>query len=391
MTLTISPSKLRGTITPPPSKSQAHRGLMAAYLGSGTSKISNLAQSQDIIATTRCMEALCKSDEIMPLLDCGESGSTIRFLVPVALALKGGARFTGHGRLLERPMTPYNEAFASQGIDMEFNDENGQKILRVSGQLKAGTYHFAGNVSSQFITGMLYALPLIDGTSEIVVTSPLESKGYVDMTLEVLKKFGIQVENHNYQRFIVPGGQTFSDVNMTVESDYSQAAFFAVAQAIGNDITMTGLNPNSVQGDMAILDYVNQSKLSGEISFDVSQCPDIVPILAVLCCMRTGETSHIINAARLRIKESDRLDTTMSELCKLGANITQTEDSLTIKGITSFSGGEVDAHNDHRIAMMLAIASTCATGEVVLHGSECVAKSYPNFWEDFASLGGVYR
>ncbi len=389
MTITITPKKLEGMIAPPPSKSQAHRAIIAASLGGGT--ISNLAESQDIIATRRCMDILTEDTSHNPILDCGESGSTLRFLVPIALAMGRDARFAGHGRLLDRPMTPYNEAFSSQNVELTFVEEGGQKFLATKGQLKAGTFSFAGNVSSQFITGMLYALPLIEGDSEILLTSPLESKGYVDMTLEVLKKFGIAVEYApDYGKFVVKGGQTYGKVDMTVESDYSQAAFYLVAQAIGSDLTITGMNPDSCQGDMAILDFVEEAKGSGELSWDVSQCPDLVPILGVLASMRTGETTHITNAARLRIKESDRLDTVTTELNKLGANITQTPDSLTIQGISAFHGGTVTAHNDHRIAMMLAMATTRATGDVILEGSECVAKSYPNFWEDYKALGGVF-
>ena len=390
MDITITPHKLSGSITPPPSKSQAHRALIAAALAGGTSRIDNLADSQDIRATRRCMEALKAGGPSLPLLDCGESGSTLRFLIPVALALRGGADFTGSVRLLERPLAPYHSAFQAQGISMEFGAET-PKTLRVSGVLKPGVFAFPGDVSSQFITGMLYALPLLPGDSKIMLTTELESRGYVDMTLDVLDRFGIRVDCPDGRTFHVPGNQTYRPHHMAVESDYSQAAFYYAANGLGSRVDIRGLDPASRQGDKVIVPYYENLCGPGELSLDVSQCPDLVPALAVHAALRAGEITHITNAARLRIKESDRLDTVTTQLCQLGAHIEQSPDALTISGVDHLTGGVVDGCNDHRIAMMLAVAATRADGPVTIRGAQCVAKSYPNFWEDYQSLGGMFQ
>lgn len=384
MTITMTPSKLTGQITPPPSKSQAHRAVIAAALTAVHSPVENLAQSQDILATLACMETLTKKESGLPHLNCGESGSTLRFLIPIALALRGGGVFTGHGRLMERPQQPYFDLFEAKNIAYSLKEG----VLTVQGNLPAGTYPLTGSVSSQFVTGLLYALPLIEGDSVIQMTSPLESRGYVDMTLEVLRDFGITVTEEG-DAFHIPGGQSYQPHPITIESDYSQSGFWYAAKGLGNEVDILGLNPNSAQGDRCILDYYAQLCCSGTVTLDVSQCPDLVPALAVHAALRTGETTQIVNAARLRIKESDRLATVASELNKLGAQVTEGEDFLTITGVAQLTGGQVHSHNDHRIAMMLAVASTRCTEAVTLTGAESVAKSYPNFWDDFRLLGGM--
>lgn len=380
----IRPRLLRGAVTPPPSKSMAHRCLIAAALAEQESQITNLADSQDMIATRGCLAALKKAGEGFPLLDCGESGSTLRFLIPVALALRGGGRFIGRGRLMERPQKPYFDLFDEKGIS--YGQKDG--VLTIEGTLTAGEYRLAGNVSSQFITGLLYALPLLEGNSEIILTTPLESKGYVDMTLEVLEQFGIRVENQNYARFVIPGSQKYQARDMNVEADWSQAAFWYGAIALGSELEVEGLNPKSTQGDMVIVSQFLRLTQPGDVELDVSQCPDLVPPLAVMAAVRSG-TTRIVNAARLRIKESDRLATVTATLNALGAQVEEHPDRLTICGLDRLNGGvTVDCCSDHRIAMMAAIAATRCAQPITLLGAECVNKSYPNFWEHYRMLGG---
>ena len=385
MNVTITPGLLRGAITPPPSKSQAHRLLIAAALADGESRIEHLADSQDIQATRRCMAALKAPGEDLPVLDCGESGSTLRFLIPVALALRGGGRFTGRGRLMERPQKPYFDLFDEKGI--AYRQEDG--VLTVQGRLTPGTFALPGDVSSQFVTGLLYALPLLEGDSRITLTTPLESRGYVDMTLEALERFGIRAECPDGRTLRVPGGQTYRPCRAAVESDYSQAAFYYAANGLGGQVEILGLNPRSAQGDRCIVPYHMQLCGPGEAELDVSQCPDLVPPLAAHAALRQGIT-RIVNAARLRIKESDRLTAVTQVLTALGADVVEGADCLTITGQPEgLAGGvTVDSHNDHRIAMMAAIAATRCAAPVTIIGAECVAKSYPDFWEDYERLGG---
>ena len=385
MNVTITPGLLRGAITPPPSKSQAHRLLIAAALADGESRIEHLADSQDIQATRRCMAALKAPGEDLPVLDCGESGSTLRFLIPVALALRGGGRFTGRGRLMERPQKPYFDLFDEKGI--AYRQEDG--VLTVQGRLTPGTFALPGDVSSQFVTGLLYALPLLEGDSRITLTTPLESRGYVDMTLEALERFGIRAECPDGRTLRVPGGQTYRPCRAAVESDYSQAAFYYAANGLGGQVEILGLNPRSAQGDRCIVPYHMQLCGPGEAELDVSQCPDLVPPLAAHAALRQGIT-RIVNAARLRIKESDRLTAVTQVLTALGADVVEGADRLTITGQPEGRAGgvTVDSHNDHRIAMMAAIAATRCAAPVTIIGAECVAKSYPDFWEDYERLGG---
>ncbi len=403
MVVEISPRKLTGTITPPPSKSQAHRLIIAAALANGQSHISNIALSKDISATINCMKALGADisedgttiygtngegcfHSYLPQMDCCESGSTLRFLIPVALAVAGGGLFSGQGRLMDRPQKPYEMLFAEKGIS--FERKNG--TIQVKGKLKGGVYHLPGDVSSQFITGLMYALPLLEDDSEIILTSPLESSGYVDMTLEALRVFGVTIQAME-GGWHIPGGQQYHPQDCTVESDFSQAAFFYAANLLGSELTVSGLNPRSAQGDRVILEYEHALRQKGEITLDVSQCPDLVPPLAVMAALRAGEITRIVGAARLRIKESDRLDTITTQLNALNADVEQDTDCLTIRGVSSLNGGVVSGCNDHRIAMMLAIAATRANAPIRITGAECVEKSYPNFWDDYARLGGKIK
>ena len=405
MDVTISPQILQGRVTPPSSKSVAHRALIAAALSGGVSRLSRLTPSQDMEATLSCLAALGAGVEEtgpgqitvhglgnsvpqrgpFPRLDCGESGSTLRFLIPVALVVGGGGpmEFTGRGRLMERPQGPYFSLFQEKGI---FHlQKNG--VLTVQGVLEPGRYALPGDVSSQFITGLLFALPLLDGDSEIVLTTPLESRGYVDLTLDVLARFGIQVEAGE-DRFYVPGQQAYRARDLTVEADWSQAAFWYTANFAGGQVEIQGLNPDSKQGDKVIaLDYRRLAK-PGQVELDVSQCPDLVPPLAAMAAVRAG-TTHFTHAARLRMKESDRLTTVAQALTALGAQVEEGADSLTIHGQERLpGGGTVDCCNDHRIAMMAAVSAAFAQAPVKLLGAECVRKSYPEFWSHFIQLGG---
>lgn len=403
MNITIQPTLLNGGITPPPSKSQAHRAVIAAALSGGVSTLGNLTPSQDIAATLACMAAMGtgvermqdavkihglghsipQTDGLLPCFDCGESGSTLRFLVPVALAVVGGGVFTGRGRLMERPQQPYFELFEEKGIS--YTQKDG--ALTVQGQLKPGVYKLPGNVSSQFVTGLLYALPLLEGDSEIRLTTALESEGYVDMTLEVLEQFGIRVTRQE-KGFLVPGGQKYQNRDMDIENDWSQAAFWYAARALGSNVDILGMDETSRQGDKCIAEQCELLARGGDIMLDVSQCPDLVPALAAMAAVRQG-TTRIVNAARLRIKESDRLAAVTQVLNAMGGDVAEQPDGLTIVGKERLVGGvEIDSQNDHRIAMMAAIAATRCQLPVTVVDAHCVAKSYPTFWEDYEALGG---
>lgn len=406
MDITITPARLAGTVFPPPSKSQAHRLLIAAALADGVSRLDNLALSQDIQATIDCLSGLgaeftWEGPELIvrgmaasamsplrrlayPHLDCGESGSTLRFLIPIALAVRGGGVFSGRGRLMERPQQPYFDLFDEKGIFYEQKDG----VLTVTGTLTPGEYRLPGNVSSQFVTGLLYALSLRDGDSEIVLTSPLESRGYVDMTMDALGLFGIYPEARE-SGFFIPGNRVYEPQDFIVEADWSQAAFWYAAKWLGSPVEVGGMDPSSAQGDAAVQTQIRELSQPGDVDIDVSDCPDLVPPLAAMAALRPGIT-RLTNAARLRIKESDRLTAVTQVLNALGADVTEGPDSLTIRGKDTLAGGAmVDSFNDHRIAMMAAIAATRCEKPVTVLGAECVAKSYPDFWEEYERLGGL--
>lgn len=416
----IEPGMLSGKVNIPSSKSFAHRAVIAAFLSGKKTAVKNLDICEDISATINCIKSLGASCEYRnpsktllierssgkkggtAVLNCCESGSTLRFFIPIVLAMGICAEFIGCGRLMQRPLEPYFKIMQNQGISYIQNGNS----LKVSGKLRSGKFFIDGKISSQFITGLLFALPLLDGNSEIIIVNSLESKAYIDITISVLKSFGISIKNKNYESFIVKGGQKFAQKDFTVESDYSQAAFFLTAGAIGCDIKCLGLNKNSLQGDSEIINIIE--RLGGKITrerggavsakhtaclkaatIDVSEIPDLVPILAVLLCFCEG-TSLIVNAARLRMKESDRLRAISSELSRMGANIKEGSDFLEITGTGVLHGETVSAWNDHRIAMALAIAACRCEGEVIITGAKnAVKKSYPNFFDDYAALGGT--
>lgn len=528
----IIPKKLKGTIEIPPSKSLAHRAIIAAGLADGESIIENIEYSKDILATIDGMKSFgVKIEEINnefetknannkvntdkinnknevekidskielkeinnknevqyvnsdvekeniskevsmeyindarkvtlkikgtsnikiqnEIIDCIESGSTLRFLIPIAL-LQGEdeVTFIGRGKLPERPLDEYYSIFNKQNIF--YKNNNGKLPLSIKGKLRSGDFYVKGNISSQFITGLMFALPLLDGDSKIIITSNLESKPYVDLTIDMLKKFGIEIDNKGYKEFYVKGNQKYKSRKYKVEGDFSQAAFWLIGGLLGEDIKCENLDINSLQGDKEILNVIrkmggnltinesfiqstlklinkkngifndetdlklineknktfddetdfirnNFSKLIKEtfentsqrdtMTIDASQIPDLVPILAVAGTAKYGVTK-IINAQRVRIKECDRLHAIACELNKIGGDIKELQDGLIINGGSKLKGGEVESWNDHRIAMALGIASSLCQEPLIIKNSEVVEKSYPDFWEDFKKLGG---
>lgn len=419
--LRLSKSKLNGTVKVPPSKSMSHRAIICASLGSGISIIENIDYSDDINATIDAMIALGavidkEEDKIIingiyregtvknsvRLIDCNESGSTLRFIIPISLLFDGMTKFIGKGNLGKRPLDTYFDIFKEQGI--KYNNVENELNMIVKGMLKPGEFSLPGNISSQFITGLLFSLPLLDGDSKINISTNIESKGYIDLTLDCMKDFGIEIENRDYKEFIIRGNQKYISRNYRVEGDYSQAAFYLAADALGSDVAITDLKKNSLQGDKEVIDILErmgakfivdknnikcnvEDKLVSTV-IDASQCPDIIPVISLVAALAKGRT-EIINAGRLRIKECDRLKAVATELNKLGAKIVEKEDGLIIDGVDELQGGaEVWSWKDHRIAMTLAIASTRCINPIELTDYDCIAKSYPGFFEDFKMLGG---
>ena len=403
MNIFITPGKLEGKIKVPPSKSISHRALICAALSKGESEIRDVLECEDLDATRSALETLgaqfriengityVKGIENPPkeaVIDCRESGSTLRFLIPVAAALGVEATFTGCGKLPTRPITPYIEEFPKHGV--EFVSDT--MPYHIKGKLTGGQFPVTGDISSQFITGLLFAIPLIEGNSTIILTSPLQSKPYADITLQCMKSFGIETLEFN-GNYSVKGIQEYKSCKYTVEGDCSQAAFFAVANKLGSQLELIGLNENSAQGDKTIFEIISNMISIGEnysgFDVDATDIPDLVPILTVLACFADG-VSHIRGCKRLRIKESDRLESISTVLNSLGAKVTITNDELEIEGVKELNGGICSSFNDHRVAMSLAIASQRCTSPLTITDAECVGKSYPTFFEDFRSLGGEY-
>lgn len=412
MTRTVAPGPRAGVIQIPASKSQAHRMLLCAALSREPSRLILDGFSADIEATMQCLEALgarCEETanglSVTPVgvcpaqarLDVGESGSTLRFLLPVLGALGVQAEIRMHGRLPERPLSPLWEVLEAHGMRLQ---QDGT-ILHTDGQLIAGDYSLPGNVSSQFISGLLFALPLLGGNSTLTVTGALQSARYVSMTEQALAEAGILTKKDG-PVWQIGGGQRYaSPAVQTVEGDWSNAAFFLCMGALSaTGVTVTGLNSTSLQADRAVTEIlvrfgaeltvsedavtVRRGVLHG-ITLDAGPIPDLVPVVSCLAALCDGET-RVENAARLRLKESDRLQTTAALLSALGGSVRELPDGLIISGRGRLSGGTADACGDHRIAMSAAMAACGCEGPVTVSGSECVAKSYPAFWEDFASL-----
>lgn len=411
-----------GLVRIPPSKSAAHRQVLCAALSRGKCTLSHVDMSEDIQATVAAVEALgakVSFDEAATLdaanlgrqnaaIDCRESGSTLRFLIPIAAALGVSARFVGRGRLPERPLGVYGELLPAHGV--EFRSQGGLP-LEISGKLKSGVYRMPGNVSSQFVTGLLFALPLLEGDSEIVLTSPLESKGYVALTLSILREYGVTAQE-TPQGWHIPGGQRYTPHNCQVEGDWSQAAFFLCMAALsptGAPVAIQGLDAASLQGDKACVELFRQFGLpvSWEggvltarnprarepfgglrgITIDAAQIPDMVPALSVCAALSQGET-RILNAQRLRLKESDRLAAMAEAISGLGGRAQATADGLRIWGVPQLQGGVAQGKNDHRVVMALAAAGLRCAGTLAVTDAQSIRKSYPGFFRDFTTLGG---
>jgi 3-phosphoshikimate 1-carboxyvinyltransferase len=353
--------------------------------------------SQDMAATIDCLQALLSPANEPAELNCSESGSTLRFLVPVAAALGREAVFSGTGRLAERPLDEYIGILTGKGVTLDFAAAGHSLPLTVRGKLQSGEFHVPGHISSQYITGLMLALPLLDEDSAIYLTSPLQSAPYVEITQSVLAQFGAKVktlyaESGSVTGWSVPGNQRYRipSSGIKVEADYSQAAFWLVAQFLGQQVEVSGLNPNSVQGDRAIIQLLAglSARENGENrEINAEQIPDLVPALAVAACHVPGRTV-IGNAKRLRLKESDRLQAIADGLSHIGATITAGADCLVIEGGVPLLGGGAEAHNDHRIAMALAIAALGTQKGVHIRGANAVNKSYPNFFAELKRLGG---
>lgn len=414
----IHPGPLKGTVQVPPCKSMAHRLLICAALADGRSEIHNLLPSDDVHATIGGLRALgaaidydaeravvdgirrAPAPDAVREIDCNESGSTLRFLIPIALQCGGRTRFTGRGQLGKRPLTPYYDLFDQRGV--QYAPTPDRLDLTVCGTLPAGTYALPGDVSSQFVTGLLFALSMAAGTSDIVLTTPLQSAGYVALTIEAMAQFGVSVQRTE-NGYRIAGGQRYVPQVRSVEGDDSQSAFFLCADMLGSEVDVAGLNPDSQQADRVIAQLL--TRMGGEVVqtqrgkrmrckgrrsavIDARDCPDIIPVLCAVAALCPG-TTQIVNAGRLRLKECDRLHATACELNALGADIVEHDDALTIQGVARLNGGaQVWSHRDHRIAMMLAIAATACEKPVLLTDVECVNKSYPRFFADFAQLGG---
>lgn len=418
MNVMIRPGKLLGTIDAIPSKSHAHRVLIAQKLAQLQGRDNDGAFdipsfSDDIEATKNCLVQL---DKEMPFLDCKESGSTLRFMLPVAMALKDEAVFIGSGKLPYRPLSPLKEEMEAHGCSFRMGgrhqkiSDKYKEICTVTGRLQPGEYMMAGNISSQFITGLLFALPLLEGDSVLKLTTVLESAGYVDMTLDVLRSFGVEIRcstsDDGLQVYEIPGRQKYTEPGgLSIEGDWSNASFWLVCGALGGSVTVRGLDMNSSQRDKEIIEVLKAmgadivegdgitaacpGRLKGT-EVNAAQTPDMVPVLAAAMAAAEG-ASMITNAERLKIKESDRLRTIYDFLSRLGADITYGGSGLSLTGRKHLAGGEIDSHNDHRIAMAAAVASCVCRSPVVIKNADAVKKSYPDFFRDFAALGGKVK
>ena len=391
MTKQLTPTPIRGTIPAIASKSMAHRLLICAALAKTPTEVVCPTTSKDIEATRACLAAM---QEGTPL-PCGESGSTLRFLLPVVAALGLETEFYMEGRLPDRPLAPLDAELTKHGAVLQKDGA----VLRVSGQLLPGDYILPGNVSSQYISGLLFALPLLDKPSTLTVTGTIESKPYIEMTLDALRQFGIHIiiEENVYR---IPSCTYKSPGEAYVEGDWSNAAFWLCAGAVSKPVTVTGLDKDSLQGDKAVFEILKQFGARCDrtddaftvspaplraIDIDAAAIPDLVPILSVVASAAEG-TTRIYNAGRLRLKESDRIETVCRLLRDLGGQVEETDDGLTIHGGKPLQGGTVDSCNDHRIAMSAAIASTLCQDTVTILGAEAVNKSYPHFWDDLEQL-----
>ena len=405
---------LNGTVSLPPSKSFSHRAVICAALAGEESFVLPMIFSQDILSTINGMKSLGAKIRIFEnkvvikgfknppeeaIVDCCDSGSTLRFLIPVAAALGIKTVFKRSESLAKRPIQELLIALEKAGVKSEMSDDFS---LKISGQLRPGEFLLPGDVSSQFVSGLLMALPILDGNSKIKLSSELESSGYVEITSEVMKKFGVLTKK-NSNGFFIKGNQKYKSCDYKIEKDWSQAAFFMAMGALNGSVCVKGLNKSSCQSDKIIFNLLE--KFGADISWnndevkvkktklkatniDAAQVPDLVPVLAVLAANAEGKTT-IKNVKRLRFKECDRLSAIGEELKKIGVKIEIFENELKIVGGKNYFGCEVSSHGDHRIAMALTVMASCAEGNMVILNSDCVKKSYPNFFDDYCLLGGA--
>lgn len=410
----ISPSSLCGAVTVPPSKSAAHRMILCASLSNGFSVLTPACHSDDIDATINAAKTLGAkileqdgkflihgiNKDTLPkqhvTINCGESGSTLRFLIPIVAALGVNATFVGQGRLPSRPIDELTTLLSNHGAKPSDN----KLPLTISGKLKAGEYLISGNVSSQYLTGLLLALPLVSGDAKITLTTKLESAGYVDMTIDALKQFGV---NCSIDGFTYKANGNYSPKDTVIEGDWSQACFFLAAAALGKRVEIKGLHSSSLQGDKAALEIfesfgltienkngsifaARDNKILGR-DIDCSQIPDMVPALAVTAALCEG-TTRLYGAERLRIKESDRIKTTLDGLLAMGVDAKEMPDGLIIKGGNEIKGAEIDGANDHRIVMAFSVLAAAAKNDTIISGYSAINKSYPDFFKDYTMLGG---
>ncbi len=396
MKVEIKPGKGKGTMKAPPSKSMAHRLLIGGGLANGKSIIEGISSSEDMKATLDCLSAIGAKYEIegdkvtitgadirnIPegaVLRCRESGSTLRFFIPICLLDGKEFTFTGSEKLLSRPLSVYEDIFKKQGITFEAEPDK----IKVSGKLQSGTYKIKGNISSQFITGLLFVLPLMEEDSIIQLIPPVESCSYINLTIEALAAFGVEVKWQDEKTLFIKGGQSYKPVHTSVEGDYSNAAFFAALNELGSEIEMTGLNPKSLQGDKV---YEKNFALLGKgtPTINISDCPDLGPILFAVAAVKGG--GIFTGTRRLKIKESDRATAMAEELAKFGVAVTVHEDSVVVYPHDFHAPTEVlDGHNDHRIVMSCAVLSTVTGG--IIEGAEASRKSLPDFFERLEKLG----
>ncbi len=392
MIVKIEKAKIDGTINAIPSKSYAHRIAVCNFLA-GNEKLVNCGgfASKDIQATKNCLTALKNGQT---LLDCAESGSTLRFMIPLCAVLGGSYQLVGSGRLMDRPNDELFTALKDHGVNAEQS-----RYVKIEGKLKGGDFFIRGDVSSQYISGLLMALPVLSEDSKIILTTPLSSAPYVDITLEVLKGYGVDVQRKG-DCFVIKGGQKYKG-DLTPEGDWSNSAFFLALGGILGKVTVNGLNPNSVQGDRKILEVLEQAGCSisvnansitvekGQLNsfvLDAEDCPDLVPIVSVIGAFSDGMTV-ISNIERLRIKESDRIESTMATLKAFGVTCATDGHALAIYG-ANVKAGKIDSFNDHRIVMASAVLASGADGRSEIHNAQAVEKSYPNFFEHLTAVGG---
>lgn len=395
MRVKFEPSEVRGTVTAPASKSMAHRLLICAGLSQGKSEIKNVAYSEDILATLDCLTVLGAKIEkgedfviiegVSPAFSkggtyrCRESGSTLRFFIPVAMLSECESLFTGYGRLMERPMEIYEKIAEENGIAYKKSDEG----ISVGGVLSSGKFNVPANISSQFISGLLFALPLCDGDSEIELIGNVESRSYIDMTIDAMSLFGVKISWKNEKTLYIKGNQEYIPQSFSVEGDYSNAAFLDAFNLLGGEVTVQGLKENSLQGDKIYKEYFELLK-KGTPTLDIRNCPDLAPVLMTLACELNG--AKLTGTKRLKIKESDRGLVMKEELSKFGADIEVFEDEIIIHKNEITKAKEVlCSHNDHRVVMSLAVLCSKYGGEI--EGAEAVKKSYPDFFLKVKPLG----